>query len=188
MKLHARTCLAILMALVVCSSSFIPASHGQPTPVPEYKLKAAFLVNFARYTTWPDSAFTSPSAPLVIGIVGAGAFSTALADSEPLIIGERRIEFRFVQTIEEAAACHIVFISEREKRHEETWIKAMKSKPVLIVGESGLTLRRGGLLELIVVNDRVRFDASLPAMETAGLRFSAQMLASARQVIRDYPQ
>ena len=37
----------------------------------EDTLKSQFILNFARFTTWPSTAFASPSAPLVVGFVGA---------------------------------------------------------------------------------------------------------------------
>src|SRR5215470_10595067 len=37
----------------------------------EDTLKSQFILNFAKFTTWPSAAFASPSAPLVVGFVGA---------------------------------------------------------------------------------------------------------------------
>src|SRR5580765_8659286 len=37
----------------------------------EDTLKSQFILNFARFTTWPSAAFASPTSPLVVGFVGA---------------------------------------------------------------------------------------------------------------------
>ena len=172
----------LLIVLVLLISPL--AEAVETSLVPEYNVKAAFLVNFVRYTSWPEKSFVSPDAPIIIGVLGANPFGDVLAKTAQLQQGPRGIEFHQISSVEEAAKCQLVFISEREKKNEALWIAALKDKPILIVGESGQTIRRGGLLEFIVVKDRVRFDASLPAMDAAGLKCSAKMLASARTVFR----
>jgi hypothetical protein len=36
----------------------------------EYKVKAAFILNFARFVEWPENAFATPTSDLVIGVLG----------------------------------------------------------------------------------------------------------------------
>ncbi|MGH7971944.1 MAG: YfiR family protein, partial [Limisphaerales bacterium] len=47
----------------------------------EYQIKAVLLFNLTRFVDWPDSAFTAPDAPLVIGIVGRDPFGEALDEA-----------------------------------------------------------------------------------------------------------
>ena len=47
-----------------------PGALGQGAPLPEYSVKAAFLLNIAKYATWPPPTFSDASAPIVIGILG----------------------------------------------------------------------------------------------------------------------
>ena len=52
------------------------------------KVKAAYLLNFIRYTSWPESSFGSPASPIVLTIVGecdvSETLSKAVARSEPI--------------------------------------------------------------------------------------------------------
>jgi len=41
-------------------------------------VKAAFLLNFARFTEWPAEAFTSPGAPFTVGVLGDEELRLAL--------------------------------------------------------------------------------------------------------------
>jgi len=44
----------------------------------EYKLKAAFIYNFAQFVEWPSDAFSGPSAPFVIGVLGDSSLAGML--------------------------------------------------------------------------------------------------------------
>src|SRR5262249_62077476 len=37
----------------------------------EDTLKSQFILNFAKFTTWPSAAFSSPSSPIVVAFVAA---------------------------------------------------------------------------------------------------------------------
>ena len=68
---------------------------GRPLPLRadeaglEYRLKAGFLVNFARFTTWPASAWAGASSSLNLCILGADPFGPALAGVEPCRLTRR---------------------------------------------------------------------------------------------------
>src|SRR5258708_2722712 len=86
-------------------------------PPGEYELKAAFLYTFAQFTEWPAEAFPSPSAPLIIGIVGDDPFGRILDDAiqqEP--IHGHPTAIRRLQRGESLTSCHVVFVSSSERR------------------------------------------------------------------------
>src|SRR5262245_19682872 len=78
---------------------------------PEYQLKAAFLYNFAKFVTWPESSFTNAEAPITIGIVGTDPFGPLLED---IIKGKtangRKLAIRHLSPQEKPTGCHILFI------------------------------------------------------------------------------
>src|SRR5262245_9089000 len=57
---------AVLLASLAWTLAPVPARAQS-----EDTLKSQFILNFAKFTTWPSVAFSSPSAPLVVGFVGA---------------------------------------------------------------------------------------------------------------------
>lgn len=159
-------------------------SAVETAKAPEYSVKAAFIMNFIRYTTWPESAFATQESPLIIGVLGNNPFDDVLVKTAQRQLGSRRIEVRSIDSATEASVCHLVFIGESERKNEEAWIAALKGKPILVIGESGQTIKRGGALEFIIVKERVRFEASMPAMKAAGIKCSSEMLRYARTVYR----
>jgi hypothetical protein len=158
--------------------------------VPEYNAKAGYLLLFTRYVEWPASAFPSEEAPIVIGVLGTNPFGDVLARTvQGLKSQGRSLEIRLVQTVDEAARCQVVFIARRSERDEATWLRALQGKPVLTVIESTAGLEAGAVLALYLDygarGTKVAFAANLPAARAAGLKMSASMLASAKNVLRD---
>ena len=66
----ARVGRLLLFLLLFCGGqvSFTFEASAQSAPAPEYRIKAAFLFNFAQFAEWPSNAFTDAKAPLIIGI------------------------------------------------------------------------------------------------------------------------
>lgn len=68
--------LIIVVCLILTSHSKVvwgqdrPADLTNARHLTERDDKAAFLVNFARLTEWPDSPLASASSPFVIGVAG----------------------------------------------------------------------------------------------------------------------
>src|SRR5439155_287448 len=62
-------------AMALLASSAGGAARLEPS---EYGLKSVFLYQFCRFMEWPQSAFSSPNDPLVIGIVGDDPFGSSL--------------------------------------------------------------------------------------------------------------
>src|SRR5436305_4926410 len=65
-----------IVSILALQLALTAATDGQ-TPG-EYSVKAAFLLNFTRYTDWPASAFASDADPLVLCIIGQDPFGPAL--------------------------------------------------------------------------------------------------------------
>lgn len=153
---------------------------------PEYEVKAAFLLNFTRYVTWPQSAFAEPEEPLVIGILGQDPFGALIDETVAGRLGDggRPIEVRRLSEPAAAAACHIVFIS-RAERHQAALLESLDSRAILTVGESERFLRDGGGINLSIDrNSRVSFEVNLEATDRAGLTLSLHMLNLADRVLR----
>src|SRR5512138_2469744 len=62
----------------LCLTGVWAASADTGSAASEYQVKATFLYNFTKFTDWPPRAFTSPEAPIVIGIVGEDPFGQTM--------------------------------------------------------------------------------------------------------------
>ena len=151
----------------------------------EYDIKAVYIYNFLLFITWPPSE----SEELVVGIVGDNPFGKAFREVEDTAVKgtAKRLKIKRLGRYREGEAlggCNILFISGSEKENFEKITAAVKNRPVLTVAESPGFLARGGMISLVVINDKVRWEIHRTRIEEAGLKLTSQLLQSAVKVER----
>ena len=154
--------------------------RGSALAESEAGVKAAYLVNFAKFVEWPASAFSSAKAPLVIGIVGRDSVGDELLRAGGVTASGHPVEVRRI-SLAEARECHLVFIPESERG--DAIIATLQGSPVLVVGEGDGFTRRGGALGFVKDGGSVKFEANPKAAARNGLTVSAKLLRVARAVI-----
>jgi len=151
----------------------------------EYEVKAAFLYNFARFVTWPDSTFEAPHAPLIIGIFGDDPFDSTLEQiTRDKIVQNHPLTIQRFQNIEDTHACHILFISPSEQKELTALLEHLQTTSILTVGEQNDFCQNGGMINFILVNRRVRFEINPQAIERSALTISSRLLKLA-QIVKD---
>jgi hypothetical protein len=143
-------------------------------------LKAAFVVNFARYTTWPPTAIDSVYHAC---IVGRSAVGDALRLLEGQTVRSKAIAVSSAADHMAYASCQMLFISESEVNRIKSILAATDGKPILTVSDSPEFVQAGGMIGLKVVGNRVRFDINALTAKVAGLQLSAQLLRLADLII-----
>jgi YfiR/HmsC-like len=165
----------VLLLSVIFTVVFnCPAQNAQPT---KYQIEAAFIYNFARFVDWPARAFPDPSSPMVIGVLGKNRFGSDLAQ----MIGDKTVrghplQFKECASLAEATQCQVLFISDSEKNHLSKIISGLGGASVLTVSETDNFIDVGGMINLRIINDKVRFDINNSAAKTAGLTISSKLL------------
>jgi len=142
----------------------------------EYQLKAAFILNFARYIEWPPTAFASRGQPLVIGIVGKDPFGPNI---ERIVAGKNidghPVVVKRVNTTS-PGDCHVVFIAASEKDRIAELLQPVRGSPVLTIGDTEGFNEAGGIIYLKKKQDMIRFEINLAAAEASGLKISSKLL------------
>lgn len=148
---------------------------GQEVQAPEPKVKAAFLYNFSKLVYWPTNAFANSNSPIVIGILGRDPVAKELERTlTGRSVGNREIKTARFDSIEDATNCHVLFISDSERRKLETILSTLATRPILTVGESK-GFAEHGVIELIKTNSNIHFRINLEAANRAGLQLSSQL-------------
>ena len=149
----------------------------------EYRLKAAFLYRFPEFVEWPAAALDGRST-VDLCIHAPNPFGDVL---DQLAAGEslrgRRLAVRHVDG-DRLAGCHLLFLPRQLASHAAI-LRRVQSLPVLTVSDAPDFLDRGGVIQLYLVNDRVRFSISTAAANRAKLRVSTQLLRLALSVRGD---
>jgi uncharacterized protein DUF4154 len=173
----ALLCLRATVALGQ-SASPSPSAPASPTDPPsEYRVKALYLYNLARFVEWPAEARREAEAPFVIVVLGRDPFGSVLDDTMAgKAIENRRIEVRRLGRVEDAGDAQIVFVSASERRDLPAILKALDRPGVLTVGEWDGFAEQGGMVTFLVQEGRVRFEINPRRAEEAGLKVSSQLL------------
>ncbi|MGD0651896.1 MAG: YfiR family protein [Verrucomicrobiia bacterium] len=150
---------------------------------PEYKLKAAFVFNFAKFVEWPPKAFAGDHSPLVIGVLGDNPFDTVLDEmTQGKTVNGRPVEIKRSRRVEELTGCHVIFISASEKQRQAKILAALKGSNALTVSDTDDFLESGGIIQLVMEEKKIRFDINARAAERASLQISSQLLNLARHM------
>jgi len=147
------------------------------------EVKAAFLFNFAQFTSWPAQHGPQQEGELVVGIMGRNPFGPALQAFQNKQILGRPVQVRAVSTLQEARNCHILFIAASEATHLQQVLKQLQQPGILTVSDIPGFASKGGMIELLEIDQRIRFAVNLDASRKAELILSAHLLKLARNVI-----
>jgi len=153
----------------------------------EYDVKAALLLNFARFIEWPDSAFESARSPIDVCVLAPSPFGDAL---ERTLAGEtvanRPLSARQIRRVSDSAGCHLLFVPSGAESRAAALLR--QSGPhTITVGESRRFADMGGAVNFVIEDGRVRFNVNLRPVEDRGVRISARMLQLAGRVDRAKP-
>jgi hypothetical protein len=171
-----------LVACVVLAAGLSARSVRSQPVADEYQVKAAYLLNFARFVEWPVDALPAAS-PLEIGIVGDNPFGAAL---EEVMRGKSAnghpIHLRHLHWDEVLTSCQIIFISASEEAHLPDILRHLGQDSVLTVSDIDRFSLRGGVIEFRMVGNRVRFDINREPAIAARLTISSKLLSVARAI------
>jgi YfiR/HmsC-like len=165
-----------LLASALVVSVRLPAS--QAADMDEYRLKAAYLYNFAKFVEWPADAFTTPASPIEICVAGDKPFAERLLQLvNGQTVNERAVVARALEKVEPPAGCQILFVSRLQGKKWQPILRQIAANPTLTVGEADSFLATGGLINFRVEDQHVRFEIDADGAARARLRISAKLLA-----------
>jgi hypothetical protein len=176
---RARLALALILATVFLAAG---AAKAQTAAATEYEVKAAYLLNFARYVEWPADVLPATSA-LDIVIVGDDPFGRSLeAALQGKTVNGHSVRLRHLHWDAVLSSYQIVFISTSEEAHLDQILRYLGHSSVLTVSDIDRFSLRGGVIELVMVGNRVRFDINREPAIAARLGISSKLLTVARAV------
>ena len=180
---YARSVTIVLFVAAIASLLQSQRGYAQE-PAGEYEIKAAFLLNFVRFTEWPAEAFTDSNQPIVVGIYGRDPFGPrVIADLKGKIINGRPLTVHILGDKDEVTGCQVLFVPAADGGSADA-IERSRKRNVLTIGESADFLQIGGMIRLFLEQNKVRFEVNLPRTESASLKVSAKLLGVAARVYR----
>lgn len=192
MGLPYRTIRPLLAAALLLAGLLLPQAARAQTMGSDAWAKARLVITFSRFVQWPARAFAHEDSPLHVCVVQdspvlAEAFRRQLATppaGRPLQLvwwpapGSQAAA---------GASCHLLYIDDSAPRRLAELLPPPDA-PVLTMAQQDGFASRGGMVELVVVNDALRFDVNLSALHRAELGVRAGALKLAREVLREDPR
>jgi len=183
-SLHKVVLACFLLAFMLVLIPVCSAEIGGANPPVEYKIKAAFLLNFAKFITWPEQTFASPQQPFSFCVLGRDPFGTALTPLQTRTVAHRPIHIKYVQDLADTDTCQMLFIADSEKEKLPTLLKGLEKIPVVTVSDIPGFAEQGGTIEFVLRQGRLSFKINLAEARKHHLHINASLLSLATEVIR----
>jgi hypothetical protein len=160
--------------------------HAQPSKPRDNEVKAAYLFNFGRFVTWTTPAPAAESDLFAVCVLGRDPFGAVL---DTTLAGETinglRVAAKRIVKPADAHGCRILFVGASEDRQLPAILQAIASAGVLTVSDMPDFLARGGMIQFVSQDNRIRFEVNLTAVEQANLVLSSELLKVASNVRRN---
>jgi YfiR/HmsC-like len=176
MQRHGELAVRHVLLLVLLSLSTVTLAQNTASN----PLKAMLNYNFAKYAQWPSSR-TQMDVQLC-------HFNEAYKpDFERLIgkrIGDGVVSVKQLSAVNEADDCHLVYIDKSNRDLLQRMFLHLVDKPVLTVSDISGFVDAGGMIEIVMVDSKLRFKVNLVQLKKVGLGLSSQVLKLAVELKR----
>ena len=171
------------VALAVCLVATAAAAGAGP-PL-ELEVKAAYLAKFAPFVVWPQTAFASPSAPLVLCVQGDDPFGRVLDRlTQGQNVGHHPVVVRRMARLTPDSGCQIAYLAGSPAQSQADALHVVNGRPVLTVTDADGSGGGRGIVRLVLIDGRVRFMVDAGRAGQSGLSISSKLLALAADVKR----
>jgi len=161
------------------------------------KVKSAYLLNFIKFTQWPETQHKDKKSPFVITVLGEDQLGEVLDKTmAKKIVRDRAILVRRVevpsdshkrlqlleQCKEDMKQSHVVFVSASLRDHLQEVLSIFHGSDILTVSDMPSFAKRGGMLELTLDKNRIVFHANKKAVTGTKIKISSKLLRLAKRV------
>lgn len=167
----------VIKAIICFVSIFSFSSFQGQKEYNEATLKARFIYNFTKYVEWPNERYL---AHFVIGIYGTSDVAEALKQvCANRKIREKDIEIRIINNPEDIRKCDILFIPKNQCTNLKKILEFVEDKEVLVITEEKGMALKGASINIIEIEEKMRFELNESAIKRAGLKVSGQLITLA---------
>jgi hypothetical protein len=173
--------LSAILALAVASLAIVLFGRtvALAQDVTEPALKAAFIYNFARFTTWPADA--PPGDTFVICVLNDAAVAEALQRAVAgRSLTDRPVSVTSVAPAASKKACRVLYMAGLPVARAAEVVAELRDAPVLTISSIDGFASAGGMTQFFFEHGQLRFRIRLESAKRAGLQISSRLLIMAR--------
>ncbi len=148
------------------------ATAQENTGGKDYELKASFLYRFVDYVVWKNYSKNQ-------------TFNIAVLEDSPItnelqsMAKNKKMLIKEYKTLKDIRFCNILFVPYNCSVPIETILAEYAGKPVLIVTEQNGYGRKGAQMNFVMVENKLKFEVNLKAINKAGIGISSFLLQHA---------
>ncbi|HEV7967246.1 MAG TPA: YfiR family protein [Candidatus Acidoferrales bacterium] len=167
-----------LSTVTVILSFLSPTNlHPQQTKASEYEVKATYLYNFGRFVQWSPGVVATKGDSFPICVFGPDPFGAVL---DTILSGEsiggKAVVAKRVSKPQDALDCRVLYISASEESRLKEILAGLDKAGVLTVSDIPQFSQRGGMIQFVLVGNKIRFEVNLTSAQDAGLTLSSDLL------------
>ncbi len=174
----------IILWLGTTTTLVTPVVAADPGGQRINKVKAAFVLNIARFVTWPPEVFEDHIGRLLLCIYRTNPFDDALDSIRGEMVGGRQLDIIRVEKFADTDSCQILLIPllELDVFAEET--RSGMTRPLLTIADridaaTEPAIEDGILVSLVRKGKHIRFEIDLGRTRKTGLKMSSELLKHA---------
>lgn len=178
------TGLFVMLSLSWCDAIAVAGEDGQRIK----RVKAAFVLNVARFATWPPEVFEKEGSPYTLCFYRSNPLGHAVETIRGKRISGRHLDVDTIDRLEEGGGCTILFIPHKEISRFKKDMAGELHRPLLTIADltdegvvTGVS-RRGVMVSMVREGGRIALEVDLQQTRNAGLQISSQLLKLARIV------
>lgn len=177
----------LLLCLFLPLSGNLAAGHDDGDLQRINAIKVAFVLNIARFVTWPPGRFASENEPLHLCIYRNNIYGDTIEEIRGKKIGKRRVEISTVDHLHPEDDCEILLIPHSESKRFSAEIQGGLERPLLTIAdhtENGVkgVSRQGVLVTMVRQGTRIAFEIDPWQARRVNLQMSSELLKLARIV------
>ena len=144
-----------------------------------YQVYALFVVNMAKYSSWPNA-----SSDMDITVFGKSKVFDELLKQNGKNVNGRIIKVRQVDNVADIGQPNIVYVADGKSGALDEIVQATQGKPVMIVGERENLFKKGaGFSFIILENGTLRYDMNNTELEKRQIKVAKNLSALANSTL-----
>lgn len=170
--------LFLILGWAIFSSGGFVGSVSATSEDSFIKLKVAYLFNFPKFTTWPESRLIEENSDLLFCIYKDAMLARPLKALSASKLENHTLQVVLIDNDTAIESCHLLII---DKNNEEKILlvkNQLEKKGILLITDE----ISGGIIMLEKYSDTVKFSVNLKYAKDCSFKFSAALLKLARTV------
>lgn len=178
----------LVVNLLACAAMLVQAQDIAKILQQERDVKVAIVFKLLRFVEWPLDDLIQGE-PLRLCVWPGEPYTQTFKEIEGSRVASHPL---FIEQLDSgnSASCHVLFSSREKSRSAAQWRSVSDGKPILTISDVESFAAQGGMIHLMMRDQRVVFSVNVESMENAKLRMSALVLnlAEIQQSNTELPQ